>query len=286
MAVADAHPQPPSLEGSATVGVDATQKPEAPPPACTTLCLWEPDPALMIRRAKGQERARKSEYAAEERKGAFNTEATSTEEIRAFEEHFALEIRAARDTMQELVDTEAADAGTPAKLQWALDQHTELHSLISGTVHFLPFSTREKFVKQVAEEEAKLKEQRGEQRCDCERRPDTTPRAHRHFACACASRGARTHTAKHGRLTRVMRLCRASRTQEEVWLQEPQQGGWRPRGQGRGQGASRAGGGSDVRGGACASGGHRECAQRHVRHARWLPGLSGPRGRKPCAGGG
>ena len=40
----------------------------APPPTTTTLCLWEPDPELMIRRAQGQERARKSEYAAEARK--------------------------------------------------------------------------------------------------------------------------------------------------------------------------------------------------------------------------
>ena len=165
-AVSDAHQQ--AIEGGA-LGEDAAQKVE--PPSCTTLCLWEPDPELMIRRAKGQERARKSEYAAEERKGAYNTEATSSEEIRAFEEHFALEIRAARDTMQELVDTEAADAGTPAKLQWALDQHTELHSLISGTVHFLPFSTREKFVKQVQLEEAKLKEQRGEDAARCRLSP-------------------------------------------------------------------------------------------------------------------
>ena len=58
-------------------------------PVSTALCLWEPNADLMIRKAQGQERARKSEYAAEGRKGAFTEaadESGMSAEIRAFVE--------------------------------------------------------------------------------------------------------------------------------------------------------------------------------------------------------
>jgi len=131
-------------------------------PTCTTLCLWEPDPVMMIRKAKGQEWARKGEYAAEDRRGARKeaSQASDTADILAFEEHFAVEIRACRETEHEVVQLEVADAETPAKLHWWLEQITMLHGVVAGSVHFLPYNTREKYVKQIAAQEASLKEQR------------------------------------------------------------------------------------------------------------------------------
>lgn len=137
----------------------------APPPmsACTTLCLWEPDASLMIRKAKGQERARKSEYAAEARKGA-TAEAASESgvsvEIRAFEEMFAVELRAVRDTMEQVMAQPERNAETPKLFDWWHEQLRELHHLVSGASSYLPTQLREKFVRSIAEHEAKLRDER------------------------------------------------------------------------------------------------------------------------------
>jgi hypothetical protein len=131
--------------------------------ACTTLCLWEPDAALMIRKAKGQERARKSEYAAEARKSAtaaVAAETGSSAEIRAFEEMFAVELRAARDTMDQITELERSDGETPKLFDWWREQLRELHNYVAGASTFLPTQLREKFVKSIAEHETKLTEQR------------------------------------------------------------------------------------------------------------------------------
>jgi len=129
----------------------------------TALCLWEPDADLMIRKAKGQERARRSEYAAEARKGAFQEQAEESGDsiaIREFEEYFAVEIRAARETMTQVEDVEVMGADTPALLDWWHEQLKELHNHVSGAATFLPTNTREKYVQQVASQEAMLREQR------------------------------------------------------------------------------------------------------------------------------
>eukprot|EP00325_Prymnesiales_sp_UTEX-LB-985_P004111 CAMPEP_0174705092 /NCGR_PEP_ID=MMETSP1094-20130205/8433_1 /TAXON_ID=156173 /ORGANISM="Chrysochromulina brevifilum, Strain UTEX LB 985" /LENGTH=385 /DNA_ID=CAMNT_0015903213 /DNA_START=47 /DNA_END=1204 /DNA_ORIENTATION=- len=141
----------------------AGQDLEVQPPVCTTLCLWEPDAHLMIRKAKGQERARKSEYAAEARKGAFveaASESGVSEEIRAFEEHFAIELRAARDTMEQVMALSSADGETPKLFDWWLEQLTELHTLVSSATSFLPTQLRQRFGNQIADHEAKLKAER------------------------------------------------------------------------------------------------------------------------------
>jgi len=117
----------------------------------------------MIRRAQGQERARKSEYAAEARKGAFAEQAEESGTsiaIREFEEFFAVELRAARDTMLQVEDVEVADAETPKLLDWWHEQLKELHSAVSGAATFLPTSTREKLVGQIVSHETMLREQR------------------------------------------------------------------------------------------------------------------------------
>ena len=126
------------------------------------LCLWEPDPELMIRRAKGQERARKSEHAAEERKGnREENEAFQTQELEDFEASFAVELRAARDTRDEVMYLDdGADPKVKAQLDWWHEQLIALHEQLSGAVHFLPSNTREKFGKSIAELEAKLREER------------------------------------------------------------------------------------------------------------------------------
>jgi hypothetical protein len=129
----------------------------------TTLCLWEPNADLMIRKAQGWERARRSEYAAEARKGAAQemaVESGVSEEIKAFEERFALELRAAKDTMDEVVALTAADANTPKLFDWWLEQLTELHTYVSSGTSFLPTQLRQRFGKQIAEHEAALKAQR------------------------------------------------------------------------------------------------------------------------------
>ena len=147
-------------------GTDEEQRPVAKASevvACTTLCLWEPDADLMIRRAMGQERARRSEYAAEARKDGFNEryeESGTSTEIRAFEEMFATELRAARDTMEQVMAQETANADTPTLVSWWLEQLRELHSLVSGADHFLPTQLRQKFMTRLTEHETKLREER------------------------------------------------------------------------------------------------------------------------------
>ena len=91
---------------------------------------------------------RSSEYAAEARKGAFAEAASETgvsEEIRAFEEHFAIELRAARDTMEEVMALNAADAGTPKLFDWWHEQLVRLHSLVASATSFLPTQLRQRF---------------------------------------------------------------------------------------------------------------------------------------------
>ena len=128
---------------------------------CTTLCLWEPDARLMIRKAKGQERARKSEHAAEARKAdRSEDEKHRLEEIRAFEEHFAVELRAAEETAREVGEAAALDAKAREALDWWLEQVRMLHALVSGAAHFLPTNTREKLNKSVDELEARQREAR------------------------------------------------------------------------------------------------------------------------------
>ena len=133
------------------------------PPACTTLCLWEPDAALMIRKAQGQERARRSEYAAAARKGEAAEAAAESgvsAEIRAFEEFFAVELRAARDTMEQVMALEASDAETPKLFDWWHEQLVELHNLVAGATSYLPTQLRQQFGKSIADHEAKLKAER------------------------------------------------------------------------------------------------------------------------------
>ena len=154
----------PKQRGSTAMAGDVpSQAVPAPPPTTTTLCLWEPDPELMIRRAQGQERARKSEYAAEARKGAFTEQAIETGSsiaIREFESNFAVELRAAQETMTQVEDVEVADAETPNLLDWWQTQLKELHNTVSGAASFLPTATREKLVGQIVSQEALLREQR------------------------------------------------------------------------------------------------------------------------------
>ena len=139
---------------------------KAPPAAvvntCTTLCLWEPDADMMIKRAQGWERARKSEDAATARRGVREEQAeeSGTAEIKEFEMIFAEELRACRDTSQIVADQAQSDASTQGHFDWWHEQLRELHSLVVGASNFLPTNLREKFVKQLAELEAKLKEQR------------------------------------------------------------------------------------------------------------------------------
>eukprot|EP00900_Chrysochromulina_parva_P004660 jgi/Chrpa1/14195/Chrysochromulina_OHIO_Genome00022321-RA len=111
----------------------------------------------------GQERARKSEYAAEARKGAFTEQAIETGSsiaIREFESNFAVELRAAQETMTQVEDVEVADAETPNLLDWWQTQLKELHNTVSGAASFLPTATREKLVGQIVSQEALLREQR------------------------------------------------------------------------------------------------------------------------------
>ena len=139
---------------------------KAPPAAvvntCTTLCLWEPDADMMMKRAQGWERARKSEDAATARRGVREEQAeeSGTAEIKEFEMIFAEELRACRDTSQIVADQAQSDASTQGHFDWWHEQLRELHSLVVGASNFLPTNLREKFVKQLAELEAKLKEQR------------------------------------------------------------------------------------------------------------------------------
>jgi hypothetical protein len=117
----------------------------------------------MIRRAQGQERARKSEYAAEARKGAFTEQAIETGSsiaIREFESNFAVELRAAQETMTQVEDVEVADAETPNLLDWWQTQLKELHNTVSGAASYLPTATREKLVGPIVSQEALLREQR------------------------------------------------------------------------------------------------------------------------------
>lgn len=132
---------------------------------CRAICLWESDADLMIRKAQGWERARKSEYAAEARKGeALEAAGESgvSEQIREFEDFFALELRAVRDTMETVMALEASDAET-AKLKlfdWWHEQLTELHNVVSGAASFLPTQLRQRFGKSLADSETRLREER------------------------------------------------------------------------------------------------------------------------------
>ena len=117
----------------------------------------------MIRKAQGWERARKSEYAAEARKGQALEAASETgvsEQIREFEEFFALELRAVRDTMEQVMALEASNAETPKLFDWWHEQLTELHNVVSGAASFLPTQLRQRFGKSIADSEARLREER------------------------------------------------------------------------------------------------------------------------------
>ena len=81
---------------------------------CTTLCLWEPDARLMIRKAKGQERARKSEQQASTPEGAASQLAAR---LCAF-----LQARAGRCSSQQLVAHFKADCSNPALFKEVLKQ--------------------------------------------------------------------------------------------------------------------------------------------------------------------
>ena len=157
------HGAPPANEVPAAAHAEQERGKTEVAAACTTLCLWEPDAALMIRKAMGQERARKSEYAAEARKGGFAeaaSESGASAEIRQFEEFFAVELRAVRDTMEQVMALQAATADTPKLFDWWHEQLRELQHLVSGASNFLPTQLREKFGRQIAEYEAKLKAER------------------------------------------------------------------------------------------------------------------------------
>ena len=140
---------------------DESRAAQAAANTCRTLCLWEPDADLMIRKAQGWERARKSEYAAEARKGQALEAASETgvsEQIREFEEFFALELRAVRDTMEQVMALEASNAETPKLFDWWHEQLTELHNVVSGAASFLPTQLRQRFGKSIADSEARLRE--------------------------------------------------------------------------------------------------------------------------------
>ena len=96
------------------------------------LCTLEPDADLMIRKAQGSARARA--MAAEASKGRALEAASETgvgEQIREFEEFFALELRAVRDTMEQVMALEAGNAELKAA-DWWHEQLTELHNVVSG----------------------------------------------------------------------------------------------------------------------------------------------------------
>ena len=128
----------------------------------TKLCLYEPDPELMIRRAEGQERARRSEYAAEERKQqAKLAEDGIADAIAEFEMFFAVELRAVQETMsQVLVLGSSEDDGASDLVDWWCEQNKMLHGHIAAASDFLPVSIREKSVRRIHEHERWLQEQR------------------------------------------------------------------------------------------------------------------------------
>ena len=81
----------------------------------------------------------------------------SLEEIRAFEEHFAVELRAAEETAREVGEAAALDAKAREALDWWLEQVRMLHALVSGAAHSLPTNTREKLNKSVDELELSVR---------------------------------------------------------------------------------------------------------------------------------
>ena len=130
---------------------------------CTTLCLWEPGPArLMIRKAKGQERARR---ASTRRRGAEGgplerTRSTGSRRSAPSRSTSPSELRAAEETAREVGEAVALDAKAREALDWWLEQVRMLHALVSGAAHFLPTNTREKLNKSVDELEARQREAR------------------------------------------------------------------------------------------------------------------------------
>lgn len=128
------------------------------------LCLYEPDPDLMIKRAQGQERARQSEYAAEERKAEYAGQAAESgvsAAITEFELFFAVELRAVQETMSQVVTLSSSkDDGALELVDWWREQNSMLHGHVSGASDFLPVSLREKAVRRIHEQERWLHEQR------------------------------------------------------------------------------------------------------------------------------
>merc|ERR1719258_97784 len=104
----------------------------------------------------------KSEYAADARRGArAEDEAHRIAELAAFEEHFAVELRAVQETQMEVTThASALDEATRIKLDWWHEQLQMLHKAVVGAAHFLPTSMREKYGKVLAEQEARRRDQR------------------------------------------------------------------------------------------------------------------------------
>jgi hypothetical protein len=132
--------------------------------ASTKLCLYEPDPELMIRRAYGQERARKSEHAAEDRKAEHKglaAEGGVSAAITEFELFFKVELRAVQETMSQVVALHSVDDDGAQKLvDWWREQNSMLHGHVAGASDFLPVSVRERVVRRIHEQERWLHEQR------------------------------------------------------------------------------------------------------------------------------
>eukprot|EP00966_Prymnesium_polylepis_P228705 5292802-Prymnesium_polylepis.1 len=125
--------------------------------ADTKLCLYEPDPNRMIARAQGQERARKSEHAAEERKAEHAGQAAEggvSAAIAEFELFFAVELRAVQETMSQVVALGSSDDdGALELVEWWREQNSMLHGHVSGASAFLPVSVSEKAVRRIHEQE-------------------------------------------------------------------------------------------------------------------------------------
>ena len=83
-----------------------------------------------------------------------------SEQIREFEEYFAVEFRAVRDTMEQSEALEPGSAEAASIFDWWQEQLVTLQELVSGASAFLPTQLRQSFGKKLDDSAARLKQER------------------------------------------------------------------------------------------------------------------------------